>query len=186
MTSGEFAWAGSTFAIFCIERTLWTLKVGKRRKSLTNPWSGGKGRNLIIPFIRKRLILPCFYSVLFSLTMLNWNKGGFVYDIVKGRKIKQMYVKNCDSFQQWKKSEFMTRQGIPSFHHVFRSLLAGIIIYMTFPYQLLISETLAIVFRLLLFIVGGDFCLAHFMLLSPVSCLLSPVSHNRAVDKNQH
>jgi hypothetical protein len=32
------------------------------RKNLTNLGSGGKGRNLIIPFVRKRLILPYFNS----------------------------------------------------------------------------------------------------------------------------
>jgi hypothetical protein len=36
----------------------------------------------------------------------------------------------------------MTRQGIPSFHDVFRPLLAGIINVTTFSYQLRISETL--------------------------------------------
>jgi hypothetical protein len=107
----------------------------------------GKGRN----FLRTLLILPYFYSVLFSLAMWNWNKGGFVCHIVKGRKIKQRGVKNCDSFQRRKKSEFMRLQGIPSFHDVFRPLLAGIRNFPTFSYQPRISETQTNVFRLLLF-----------------------------------
>jgi hypothetical protein len=133
--------------------TLWTPKTGKGRKSLTNPGSGGKYRNLIIPFVWKRLVLPYFYSVLFSPAMWNWNKGGFVWNFVKGRKIKQRGVNNSDFFQRQKKSECKTLQGIPSFHDVFRPLLAGIINFTTFSYQLQISETLTIVFRLLLFIV---------------------------------
>jgi hypothetical protein len=47
----------------------------------------------------------------------------------------------------------MTLRGIPSFHDVFRPLLAGIMNVTTFSYQLRISETLIIVFRPLLFIV---------------------------------
>jgi hypothetical protein len=120
-----------TVSMYSIDTTgvwlsLWTPKVGKGGKSLTNPGSGGKGRNLIIPFVRKRLILPYFYSVLLTLAMWNWNKGGFVCNIVNGRTIKQRGVKKCDSFKRWKKSEFMTLQGIPSFRDVFRPLLAGI------------------------------------------------------------
>jgi hypothetical protein len=88
--------------------SLWTPKVGKGRKSLTNPGSGGKGRNFIIPFARKRLILPYFYSVLYTLAMWNWNKGGFACTCnivkarqIKGRQIKQRGVKNRNSFKRW-------------------------------------------------------------------------------------
>jgi lambda repressor-like predicted transcriptional regulator len=47
-----------------------------------------------------------------------------------------------------KKSGFVTLLGIPSFHDVFRPLLAGIRMFTTFCFQLRKSETLANVFRL--------------------------------------
>jgi hypothetical protein len=37
--------------------TLWTPEVGKGRKSLTNPGSGRKGRNFIIPFVDSAVFL---------------------------------------------------------------------------------------------------------------------------------
>jgi hypothetical protein len=46
-----------------VDLTLRTPKVGKCRKGLTNPGSGGKGWNFIIPFVRQQWIMP--YSVLF-------------------------------------------------------------------------------------------------------------------------
>jgi hypothetical protein len=73
-----------------------------------------------------------------------WNKGGFVCHIVKGRKIKQR-----------EKVGIHDASGIPSFHDVFRPLLAGIINFSTFSCQLQISETWTNVFRLLLFRVSG-------------------------------
>jgi hypothetical protein len=75
--------------------------------------------------------------------------------------MKQSGVRNCDAFKRWKKSEFITLQGIQSFHDVFRPLLAGDWNFPTFSYQLRISETLTIVFRLLLFIVY-NYIVAHF------------------------
>jgi hypothetical protein len=97
------------------------------------------------------LCQPYFYSVLFSLAMWNWNKGGCVCDIVKGRKTKQRGITKYDSLQLWEKSEFVTLQGIPSFNDVFRPLLAVIMHFTTFSYQLRIGETQR--FRLLLLIV---------------------------------
>jgi hypothetical protein len=46
-------------------------KLEKVVKSLTNLGSGGEGRNFIIHFVRRRLVLPFFYSVLFTPAM--WN-----------------------------------------------------------------------------------------------------------------
>jgi hypothetical protein len=69
--------------------------------------------------------------------------------------ITVLFRRNSDSFQRRKTAVFVTLPGIPSFHDNFRPLLGGIIIFTTFAHQLLISETLAKVFRLLMFIVSS-------------------------------
>jgi hypothetical protein len=119
------------------EYTLWTPKVGKCRKSLTNPGSGGKSRNFIIPFVRKRLILALFYSVLFTLAMWNWNKEGFACNIVKGRTMKQR-VPKIATLSNGGKSRNLSRfrpllAGIIILRHVFRPLLFIVILIRLFP-----------------------------------------------------
>jgi hypothetical protein len=58
-------------------------KVGKGRKSLTNPGSGGKGQNFIIPFVRTIDSAVFLFSPVQSSNV----ELKFVCNIVKGRNI---------------------------------------------------------------------------------------------------
>jgi hypothetical protein len=80
-------------------------------------------------------------------------------------------IKSSDSFQRRKKSGFIvTIPGIPSFHDVFRPLLAeGLECLRPFSFQLRISET----FRLLLFKVFTG--LRNVWILA---CIMTSDTHN--------